>query len=100
MGAGEKGTVRIPVSYNPCSKQDYEDIKTIQRTSNHYGKLNPQIIKLRILGGRNIFGLGKTYQSLNTSNIEYGVEIWGIDADKQKHRFKVGINILLSLILG
>jgi len=86
MDGGEKGIVPIPVSYNPCSKQDYTSLKTIG--SKHYGSLNPKTLILRIIGGRNIFGLGKTYQSLNTSNIDYSVEIWGIDADKQKHRFK------------
>ena len=47
------------------------------------------MLTIHVLAGRHIFGLGKTYQGLNTSNVDYAIEIIGVDVDKAKHRFKV-----------
>lgn len=73
----------LPVTYNPCGDSTKQAF-----ASKVYDALNPKTLTIKLLGGRNIFGLGKTYQSLNTSNIDFAIEIWGIEVDKQKHRFK------------
>lgn len=51
--------------------------------------IKPKLLKIQVVAGRHIFGLGKPYQGLNTSNVEYSIETIGVDADKEKKRFKV-----------
>ena len=67
-----------PVGYNP-NKKDQHSIHGIKK----------KFLKVHFIAGRHIFGLGRTYQSVNTSNVDYSIEIIGVDADKAKYRFKV-----------
>jgi len=52
-------------------------------------RVKPKKLTVQIIAGRHIFGLGKTYQGLNTSNVDYAIEIMGVEVDKLKYRFKV-----------
>ena len=67
-----------PVAFNPF-KKDQHSIHGIKK----------KYLQLHFIAGRHIFGLGRTYQSVNTSNVDYSIEIIGVDADKAKYRFKV-----------
>ena len=65
---------------------DYQDRWNAKETQK---SVKPKLLDVHVIAGRHIFGLGRTYQSLNTSNVDYSIEIIGVDVDKLKHRFRV-----------